>query len=114
MKKFYKYHNKKTEVDGIIFDSKKESQRYIALKQLEGHGLISHLQLQRRFEVVPKAGNNTRARYYIADFVYHDCQTDADIIEDVKSPITRKDAVYSLKKALMLYLYPNYVFKEYV
>ena len=36
-----KYGNKKTEVDGITFDSKAEARRYLALKTLQAGGYIS-------------------------------------------------------------------------
>ena len=35
-----KYNNKKTIVDGIAFDSKREAARYEALKEMEKEGLI--------------------------------------------------------------------------
>lgn len=110
MFKYPKYHNHKTLIDGITFDSKKESERYLVLKQMQKDGVISHLDLQKKFVIVPKANNNPRTRYYIADFFY--IENGKEIIEDVKSPITKKNPVYSLKKALMLYLYPQYEFRE--
>lgn len=105
-----KYRNKKTVIDGITFDSKKEAERYCLLKMLEKHGDISELQLQRKFLIVPKEGNNKTARFYIADFVY--IKNGKQVIEDVKSPITKKNPVYTLKKALVLYLYPEFEFRE--
>jgi hypothetical protein len=105
-----KYHNIKTVVDGITFDSKKESQRYLELKVLEKCGMIQDLRLQVPFEVCPKKNGNNRARYYVADFVY--TEHGKRIIEDVKSKITRKNPVYSLKKALVLANYPEYIFRE--
>lgn len=105
-----KYHNKKTIMDGIKFDSRKESERYCELKLLEQSGKIKGLELQKRFEIVPKVNGNKRARYYVADFVY--IVDGQKIIEDVKSPITKKNPVYSLKKALILALYPEYLFIE--
>lgn len=39
-----KYKAKKTEYDGIMFDSKKEAQRYAELKILERAGVIKNLQ----------------------------------------------------------------------
>jgi hypothetical protein len=97
-----KYGNRKTEVDGITFDSKKEAQRYAELCMLEKAGLIQDLQRQVRFEIVPKCGAS-RARHYIADFTYQ--QEGRKVIEDVKSPATRADKVYSLKRALMIWKY---------
>lgn len=110
MKGYYKYHNKKTTVSGIIFDSKKEAERYSLLKLLEKAGEIQNLQLQQRFLIVPKEGKNKRERFYVADFVYE--KNGKKIIEDVKSAITKKNPVYTLKKALVLYLFPEYDFIE--
>ena len=105
-----KYGNKKTLVNGITFDSKKESVRYNELLLLEKSGLIADLKIQQRFEIVPKSGGNKRARYYYADFTY--CEGGMKIIEDVKSPITRQNPVYTLKKALVQWQYPNWIFRE--
>ena len=49
-----KYGANKVEVDGIKFDSQRESKRYIELKQLERAGIIKDLQLQVVFELQPK------------------------------------------------------------
>lgn len=105
-----KYGNKKTNVNGIVFDSVKEANRFKELQMLEKSGLIYDLRIQQKFEIVPKAGGNKRARFYIADFTY--LEGGKKIIEDVKSEITKKNPVYSLKKALMLWRYPDYVFRE--
>ena len=50
---YNKYRNIKTEVDGIKFDSKREAQRYQELKLLEKGGVISNLELQPKFELLP-------------------------------------------------------------
>ena len=105
-----KYHNKKTVVDGMTFDSKKEAMRYQELRILERSGLISGLRLQVKFLICPKSGGNKRERHYIADFVY--TEGGKNVIEDVKSPITRKNPVYSLKKALVQWQYPDFLFRE--
>ena len=106
-----KYHAKKIIIDGITFDSQKEGARYIQLKAQLKAGVIKNLNLQVKFPIVPKKGKNKRIRYYIADFVYQD-EKGNFIIEDVKSPITKKNPVYSLKKALVLAYYPMYDFRE--
>lgn len=101
-----KYGNRKTELDGITFDSKKEAQRYAELCMLQKAGMISDLERQVRFEIVPKVkgnGESSRVRFYVADFTY--TQEGQKVIEDVKSPATRADKVYSLKKALMVWKY---------
>lgn len=105
-----KYRNKKTEIDGIVFDSRKEAQRYTELKMLQTSGIIKNLQMQVKFLVCPKQNGNNRARYYIADFTYE--ENGKKICEDVKSPITKKNPVYSLKKALVLAYYPEWTFRE--
>ena len=94
----------------MVFDSKKEAGRFQELKLLERGGVISDLKTQVRFLICPKEGGNKRARYYVADFVY--TEGGKTIIEDVKSEITRKNAVYSLKKALVQWQYPEYIFRE--
>lgn len=107
---FSKYHNVKTEINGINFDSKKEGARYLELSMLEKAGKIQHLELQKRFEIVPKKYENKRARYYVADFVYE--ENGKKIIEDVKSKATQTP-VFSLKWALMKVLYPEYEYRIY-
>lgn len=49
-----KYLNKKVVVDGITFDSKKEMRRYLVLKEAQDNGIISDLELQPQFELIPK------------------------------------------------------------
>ncbi len=107
---FNKYHAKKTECNGFVFDSKKEAARYNELLLLEKGGIIKELELQKKFEIVPKTDKVRRARFYVADFVY--TKDGVKIIEDVKSPITKKNPVYSLKKALVQWQYPDFEFLE--
>ncbi len=90
-----KYHNKKVEVDGYKFDSRKEARRYRELKLLEHAGVISNHQLQVPF-VLFKHSEYGRVVKYIADFTY--IEDGKQIVEDVKG--FRTD-VYKLKKRLM-------------
>ena len=87
-----KYHAKKTELDGITFDSKKEANRYAELKLLERSGAIHNLQRQVRYELIPaqkKDGKTIeRACHYIADFVYED--NGKTVVEDVKGYRTKE------------------------
>ena len=48
-----KYHSRKQTIDGYVFASKREAQRYSELKMLEKAGEISNLELQKRFELIP-------------------------------------------------------------
>lgn len=103
-----KYHNIKTEKDGIVFDSKKEANRYVELKLLERFKKIKDLELQPVFLLIPafeKNGKKYRKTEYIADFKYYDNEKQEWIIEDVKSEITKKDKVYRLKKKLFEWQY---------
>ncbi len=105
-----KYNNKKTIVNGIKFDSIKEGKRYSNLNLLLRGGLISDLELQPRFEIIPKHkfnGITQRKRSYVADFMYK--QDGVTIVEDVKG---FKTDVYKLKRALFLTQYPQYRFIE--
>ena len=99
-----KYHAQKEEVDGHMFDSKKEAKRYRKLIQLEQAGQISDLELQPVFELQPAfvdaAGESHLAITYRADFQY--TENDQVIIEDTKGMET---AVFKLKKKLFLYRY---------
>ena len=107
-----KYHNKKIIVDGIKFDSLKESKRYNELKILEKAKEITELRLQVKFELQPsfKKNNKTiRKIEYIADFVYYDNKIQQYIVEDTKG--YRTD-VYKLKKKLFEYKYPHLTIKE--
>lgn len=90
-----KYGNKKTEVDGILFDSKKEAKRYQELRLLEKQGIILELQLQPKFPIVV---NGKKICTYIADFDYCVAHTDDRIVEDVKGI---KTPIYNLKKKLV-------------
>jgi hypothetical protein len=99
-----KYHNVKTTIDGITFDSKKEAVRFCELRLLERAGEISGLQLQPKFliqEAYIKNGRKVQAIYYIADFSYRE-KNGRFVVEDVKGQRTHD---YLLKKKLIEYRY---------
>jgi len=95
-----KYKNKKTEADGIIFDSKKERNRYLELKILLKAGKIGYLETQKVFLLIPK-NEKERSVTYKADFYYIDAETGKPVVEDVKSEATRKLSTYIIKRKLM-------------
>lgn len=118
-----KYNNTKCVVDGIQFDSKHEANRYCELKLLEKGKVISSLELQKKFVLIPtqrlpdevitlKSGKQKvvqgrlleRECAYYADFCYIINETGEYVVEDTKSPITRTPE-YKIKKKLMLYRY---------
>ena len=105
----HKYHNRKIIVDGEIFDSVKESSRYLQLKSLEKIKAISNLKRQVKYTIIPAQKDENgktieRQCVYIADFVYQ--QNGKTVVEDVKG--YRGGCAYSvftIKRKLMLYKY---------
>lgn len=99
-----KYHSTKQIIDGHVFASKKEAARYAELKLLERAGIISDLELQKRFELIPSQRIDGKVVecpcYYVCDFAY--CEGEKQVIEDAKG---MKTEVYKIKKKLMLYKY---------
>lgn len=99
-----KYGNRKVIRDGIEFDSIKECQRYCELKLMQRAGVISDLQLQVSFELIPTQRIDgkvvERAVNYIADFVYK--QDGQKVVEDTKGMRTKE---YIIKRKLMLYVH---------
>lgn len=104
-----KYHAKKTTVDGITFDSRREADRYLVLKSMEEDGAIEDLRRQVRYELVPAFdvdGKHYRPAFYVADFVY--VEDGKEVVEDVKGMATD---VYRLKSKLFARRYGK-VIKE--
>lgn len=118
-----KLGNKKMVIDGITFDSKREAKRYRELKLLERAGVISDLELQKKYILIPahyeevptgevyqvgaRKGLPKMKRVcieescgYVADFVYKkDGET---VVEDAKGFKTDK---YIIKRKLMLHVH---------
>ncbi len=108
-----KYNAKKTIIDGIKFDSKKEANRYCELKLLEKAGEIIKLELQPRFQLQPKFeknGKKYRAIEYVADFRYFDMASKKMVVEDVKG--FRKMPVYLMKRKMFEYVYQGLTITE--
>lgn len=109
-KKPSKYHNRKVEYydpvlkETITFDSEKERNYYLILKDRERRGEIKDLKRQVEIEIqrafVDKAENKHRAIKYIADFTYYDLKDYRTHYIDVKG---FKTEVYKLKKKLLAY-----------
>ena len=104
-----KYHAKKTEVDGVKFDSKKESKDWKQLCMLEASGGISNLRRQVPFVLQEAYTNNQgkkiRPILYLADFVYE--KDGKTYVQDSKGV---KTDVFKLKRKLFEYRYPEYIF----
>ncbi|MTI10206.1 DUF1064 domain-containing protein [Curvivirga aplysinae] len=91
-----KYRNEPVIVHGVRYASRKEFRRHGDLKLLERAGQISDLKFQPKFKFEL---NGIKICEYWADYSY--IESGANVVEDVKSPSTRKDKVYVLKKKLM-------------
>ena len=107
-----KYNAVKTQIDGIIFDSKKEAEYYKNLLLLKQAGEVVDIKLQPEFELQEgyvKDGAKIRPIKYIADFlvVYKDGH-----IEIIDTKGYRKDKVYLLKKKLFHYKFKGLTIKE--
>lgn len=93
-----KYGNKRCALGDMEFDSKKEMQRYLVLKEAQERGIISDLELQPKWVLIPKI-TETYVKHlktkdkvcertaqlpitYTADFAY--MKNGERIIEDVK------------------------------
>ena len=110
-----KFNARKTLVDGILFDSKREAKRYLHLRKLEQAGEISDLRTQVVYHLIPPQrepdrigpkGGKIKGRLiergvdYIADFVY--VKDGQEIVEDVKG---RRTPDYIIKRKLMRWVH---------
>lgn len=112
-----KYGNQKAEIDGQVFDSRKEARRYAQLKSMEQFGAIKDLETQKKYILIPaqrepdtmgprggiKPGKLIEHEVsYSADFVYIDTETGETVVEDTKGMRTKD---YVIKRKLMLYVH---------
>ena len=115
-----KYGARKVTIDGVTFDSKLESQRWLFLKEKEKDGVISDLRRQVEYEIIPKQVVQEtvhlktkdkiiervveRKAVYTADFVY--IKNGKEVVEDVKGGVyMANNDVFVIKKKLMLCRY---------
>ncbi len=92
-----KFSNVPTQVGDKLLSSKGEAGRYEELLLLQQAGEISNLRTQVPFAL---AVHDELICSYVADFVYD--RKGERVVEDYKSPPTRKHPVYRIKKKLML------------
>lgn len=112
-----KYHSKKITTPEGTFDSMKEYHRWGVLKQLQELGVITDLERQKRYVLIPaqrepdtkgprgglkKGKVIERECVYIADFGYYDKKNGTYVVEDCKGFRTPD---YLIKRKLMLYTY---------
>ena len=109
-----KYNATKVVIDGVRYDSKKEGRRACELRMLEKAGVISGLKFQVPFllqDGFRYNGKAERAIKYVADATY--TENGKHIVEDTKSPGTRLNRVYQMKRKMLLFRYPEIMFREY-
>ena len=97
MKRNGKFNARRTVVDNITFDSKKEALRYMELKILAKTGHISKLELQPEY---PMIVNGRKVCSYRADFRY--VENGKTVVEDCKGVRT---PVYAIKRKLLFACY---------
>lgn len=104
-----KFGAKKTEIDGKVFDSKAEANRYLELKGKQQRGEISGLGCQWEIillEGFTYRGEKIRAIKYTADFVYR--ENGKFIIEDFKSSPTAHTEAFRLRWRLLQWHYRDH------
>lgn len=127
IKSMGKIYHKKTEIDGIIFDSQTEAEYYQYLKNEMNMKRIRKFEMQKEFilqekfllvngeridesnkdfKKIQKAnpGCTTQAIKYIADFVVHYADGSIKVI-DVKG---QKTVDFKIKEKMFNYRYPEY------
>lgn len=108
-----KYGNVRKTLYGLTFDSKREADHYLILREKMNRGAISDLTTQPKFVLqlpfTDNQGNHHRAIEYWGDFQYYDKEAKVWVVEDVKG---MKTEVYKIKKKLFLYSNPELEFRE--
>lgn len=114
-----KYGNKKVEAFGRVFDSKKEKDRFMVLREAEADGLITDLQCQVKYELIPpiteeyiehlKTKDKVRRRTvqfaitYTCDFQYK--KNGEMVVEDVKASKSLIAKEFAIKAKLFRWKY---------
>lgn len=122
-----KYGNKKVLLGGYKFDSKREADRWLYLREAESRGIISNLELQRKFELIPAVIEvqmkqlKTKAKpvervaqkaiTYTCDFAY--IKDGIQVVEDVKISPTMIPKEFRLKEKLFFWKYGYHIRKVF-
>lgn len=114
-----KYGNSKVTFDGYTFDSKREGNVYLRLKDLQSRGYISDLQIHPKWELQPKL-TETYVKHlktkdkecertvllpitYEADFAFY--YNGKYVVVDVKISKSLLPKEYQIKKKMMRYVH---------
>lgn len=104
-----KYHNKKTIIDGIKFDSRDEAMFYRYLQKQKAECKITDFERQPNYELQPKFkdkyGKSYQAITYSPDFIVYRLNGSIELI-DVKT-IGTATQQGELRKKMFHYKYPD-------
>lgn len=114
-----KYHNSKVYIDNYTFDSKREGNVYLQLKDLQSRGCISDLEIHPKWELQPKLTEKyvkhlkTKDKEcertvllpitYEADFAFN--HRGKYVVVDVKISKALLPKEYQIKKKMMRYVH---------
>lgn len=107
-----KYGNKRTALNGYLFDSKAEAARYSSLLILQRGGVIHDLRVHPSFTLLEKfkhRGKTHRAVKYEADFSY--VEDGVLVVEDVKGSPKTITSEARIKHKLLLFKHPEVDFR---
>lgn len=114
-----KYNTKKFKTeDGEVYDSKREYERYLYLKEQESQGRIFNLKRQVVYELIPPLKDSKgkmlqRPVTYKADFVYDNAEG-IQVVEDVKISPKLIPQEYRLKEKIFYYRYKFPISRVYI
>lgn len=116
-----KYGAKRVEYDGMVFASKLEANRYRFLKWQQDCGVISNLQCQVEYELLPniyeekvihlktkdkiKKFVSQRRVIYTPDFVYTKNSNGEQVVEEVKGSLFAISRDYPLRVKMLRYFH---------
>ena len=100
-----KYHNVRTKVGELWFDSKREAERWQELCLLQRAGQISRLEAHPKF---PLAVNGVDLGRYTPDFIYYEAGK-GQTVEDVKGGKATQTAASKIKIKLFEAIYSQKV-----
>lgn len=103
-----KYNSKQVAYDNILFDSESECLYYQQLQELEKQGKIKDIKVHYSFVLIPPfmyQGKQIKGVVYTPDFVYHDSETNKDIVVEIKG-FARPD--YEIRLKLWKYYHGKY------
>lgn len=122
-----KYGNKKIVIGGDTFDSKREYERWLVLRDAERRGEISNLRRQVKYELLPSIYKDVEVQLktktkivrrldmrgvdYTCDFAY--TKDGAEVVEDVKISPDVLPKEYILKEKMFYQRYGIKIHKVY-